>query len=306
MTEKVTRGAPVCFILAPDHHGAEYLSAALNNHPDIFAPGATNPVRGAGQKCSCGEEVETCPFWTAMAEKAGVEEDDPFPRMMPQAPHLVGNERINSWLNGALATLAHTLDSRCWKMVYEQAERFFNMYDRFYAAAREWAPHKVFVDGERSNIKFMTQASMGFPVRAIIHIVRDPRDICAIQKRYYPEIPVETTAQAWLAAHDRIRRLSLMFRKPPYIKVRYEDIIADSRMAADRIVAFLGLPEGEQVSSVEMAYKNHMIAAEGADAPWDLGKAQETAAFDLSAEDEDKVLEVTAQVFEEFGYKRKN
>lgn len=306
MAEKATNGAPICYILAPDRHGAEILSAALNRHPDIFAPGSSNPLRARGQKCSCGEQVETCPFWTAMAEKAGVEEDDPFPRMLPQAPFLMTNERLNSWLNGLMAAMAHMIEPRCWKLVYEQAERFFNMYDRFYAAAREWAPHKVFVDGERSNIKFMTQISMGFPVKGIVHIVRDPRDICAIQKRYYPEIPVETTAQGWLAAHDRIRRLSLMFRKAPYIRVRYEDIVADSQAVAARVTGFLGLPEGEEVSPVEAVYKNHMIAAEGADAPWAGGNMPETAGSGLSEEDENKVLEIAGQVFEEFGYKREN
>lgn len=295
--------APMCFILSPPYHGAGMLSWRMNHHQEILSLGTCNPLRNESQVCSCGETVANCPFWSKVHDDLGTSEEDPIPTLLPQAPYLTRRERLNIWLNGTLALMSNEVTPKCWKMVYEQAERFFGKHDKFLTTCRTQYPHKIFIDGERSNIKFMVMASMGFPVKGVIHLVRDPRAYVAIWKKYYPESPVEKPTLEWLAAHMRIRRLKHFFPRVPFLTLQYEDLLAKPQDSLDRALKFVKAGYYEPHDLKIEGYKNHLVGLGAQDTEGGMAPRTENWRESLHPDDQERVLKVAGPLFSELGYK---
>jgi len=294
---------PICFLLGPSYHGISSLSAKLNQHQDILSLGTGNPLRSEDQSCSCGKSVSECPFWTEIATKIEKAEDDPFETLLPQAPYLASSKGLNTGLNGALAIIANEVGPKAWKSVYEQAERFLKVQETFLATALELAPHKAYADAERSNLKFMIMASMGFPVKGAVHMIRDPRGYVAAWKKYYPESTAEKLTLEWAAAHTRINRMKQFFSKVPFLTVRYEDWASAPDETMRRITDFMRIKDsGEGMILSQSPLKNHMIGAmqdQAAEGVSDAENWRET----LDREDQERVIRAAGPLFGEFGYK---
>lgn len=296
--------ASLYFILAPSYHGALTLSARANRHPDIFSPGTGNPLKNDEQRCSCGEDVhEFCPFWTKAAEAIDKKGDDPLSHLLPQMPHIVGNKAINTWLNGVLALAANEMGPKVWKMFYEPAERFFGIHDRFQSFCRAWVPHRIYLDAERSTLKFMAMASMGFPVKGVVHMVRDPRGYAAAWKKYYPETPAEKLALDWVAAHTRIRRLAHAFPKVEFLTLRYEDLMEHPVKANSEICKFMELEVFAESEMVLDPAKNHMLGLHSADHVSGMIPKADDWREKLSEQDQKRVVNAAGSLFTELGYK---
>lgn len=299
-----TKIAPLCYVLAPTYHGATTLSARANLHPDILSLGTGNPTLSEKQVCSCGEDVlEFCPFWTKAAQAIGIKEDHPYTTLLPQAPHLGDSPTVNKWLNGLTSLVANEVGPKTWKIFYEPAERFFNIHDRFLTYCQNAAPHKVFLDAERSMLKFMALASMEFPVSGAIHLIRDPRGYAAAWKKYYPETPVEKLGMEWAAAHTRIRRLAHAFPKVPFLTLTYEELMEQPMQTSEKMLKFMDL---EVLAESEMALdpqKNHMLGLQSIDHVAGMAPKTDNWRETLSAEDQKRVVKAAGPLFAELGYK---
>ncbi len=293
---------PIFFILGPSYHGAPLLSWRLNNHPDIMSLGSANPLRTEDPPVSDGSTVSSSPFWTKMTEAIEYNAEDPIKTFLPQSPHIVPGEKLNKALNIGLSMFANEIGPGVWKAVFESANRFIVMYERFYQAARDWIPHKAMLDGERSNLKFMVLASMGFPVRGVIHLVRDPRGYVAAWKKYYPESTVETLTLEWAAAHTRIYRLATSFQKMPFLTMRYEDLMEKPEETFHQAVEFMGLPKAEYVE-MAMPGKDNMIGVGPQDRTLAVAPVAGNWRETLSPEEEARILKIAGPLFSEFGYK---
>lgn len=298
------KSASLYFVLAPSYHGALTLSARANLHPDVLSLGTSNPLKADEQRCSCGEDVHKfCPFWTGAAKVIEKAEDDPLSNLLPQSPYIFSNKTLNNWVTGALSLVANEISPKVWKLFYESAERFFAIYDRFHAFCQSWVPHKVFLDAERSPLKFMAMASMGFPVKGVVHLVRDPRGYAAAWKKYYPESTAEKLGMEWAATHTRIRRLHHVFPKISFLTVRYEDLLEQPVAWNEKIFKFMGL---EVFSEAEMpldARKNHMLGLQSIDHVPGMAPNADNWRESLSAEDQERVVKAAGPLFSELGYK---
>ncbi|MFA5592446.1 MAG: sulfotransferase [Micavibrio sp.] len=299
---------PLYFILGPSYHGAPVLARELNAHPSILCLGTGNPAKGEETPCSCGAPVSACPFWTKVAQglnELGDDDGEFYRHYLPRHPVITAREGLDVWIAGALSLLANEAGPKAWKFFYEQAERFLKKHETFHAIARTEAPHKFFVDAERSNIKFMVMASMGFPVGGVIHLVRDPRGYAASMKKYYPESSAEKLAMEWAAEHTRIGRLRSFFPKIPFLTLRQEELAADMDGSLQEIAAFMGLPEkqGFAAGAEASPLKNHQIGA----APQEQGEDAALTVLDwresLHPEDQARVMKAAGPLFSDFGYK---
>ncbi len=296
------RTASLYYILAPTYHGANVLSAKINLHPKALSLGTANPLRGEEQICSCGENA-ACPFWTKAREVIESSEDDPLRTLLPQSPYIVGNRAINTVLNSAIALMANEISPKCWKLVYEQGERFFKIQDRFLSFCQEWYPHKVFLDAERSALKVMVMASMGFPVRGVIHLVRDPRGYAAAWKKYYPESTAEALALEWAASHTRIRKTASAFSKVPFLTIQYEELGENPQGFTKKAMDFMGLSDEEEIDKIISPRKNHMTGMGSGDFGAEGVQPGDNWREVLSPEDQARIVRAAGPLFGEFGYK---
>jgi len=291
------------YILAPDHHGAAQISLILNNHPDILSLADGNPPRSDDAVCACGEKVIECPFWTQVTDDVMVQDDDPIPNLLPQAPFITGNTSLNNALNGLLAILANEVTPKFWRAVYESAERFLGIQERFLSSCYDWFAHKVYVDGERSPLKLMVIASMGLPVKGIIHVVRDPRGYAAAVKRDQPSMMAEQIGLEWMAEQGKIRKVKRLFSRIPSLTIRYEDLVEAPEETAKNMLEFMGLREESLLHAPSDSRKNHLIGA--GDYLGYTGAIIEREKWQnsLHPEDQARIIKVCEPLFSEFGYK---
>lgn len=296
--------ADMCFVLAPSYHGATTLSARANMHPYILSLGTGNPLQDEKQRCSCGEDVhEFCPFWTKVAEIIEKQEDHPLPTLLPQTPYILSSNGLNNWVNGAMALIANEVGPKAWKLFYEPAERYYKIYDRYLSFAQEWVPHKIFLDAERSNLKFMAMASMGFPVRGAVHLIRDPRGYAAAWKKYYPESTAEKLGMEWAASHTRIRRMIQTFPKVPFLTVRYEDLMEQPVQTYEKVLKFMKLEVFAESELTLDPLKNHLLGLQSLDHVAGMVPQADTWRETLHPEDQERVVKAAGPLFAELGYK---
>lgn len=308
MPEK-NREIPIYFILAPAHHGAAFLSWRLNHHPAILSLGTANPRADGDDLCSCGLDTLACPFWSDVREAVPITagEESPFVTLFPDSPFISSHDTVNRLGGALLALAADKITPHSWRLAYEPAERFNAIYNVFYDKARTLAPHRVFVDAEGSAAKFMTLKSMGFNVRGVIHLVRDPRSYVAELQAHTPGMTVAQAALDWAAAHRRIRKMNAIFRAVPFLTVRYEDLLETPAQSLLRITNFLRLKESVPESLTIPPEKDHGIGLNLQETGAGFSpRFAENGANPLPPAVGQDVLKVAGRLFSEFGYKAEN
>ena len=293
----------IYFVLSPSYHGATLLSLLLNNHSDILSLGDTNPTRSFDQTCSCGETVSACEFWSFIRERTGWRETDDTPNLLPQYPYLSRSKTLNHGLGTALALTANTIGRTAWNIAGKPADRFQGAYRSFLDACQTWAPHRVFVDGEKSLLKFMSAASMGFNVKGVIHLTRDPRGFLCSAHKYLPDMTSEQLVDAWAVQHRRIRRYVRRFEGIPCLTLRYEDLAANTDDCMEGIFDFMGLPHQSVVKRPDDPRKHHLIGnntLQKFDGEVRLDQRWQTT---LSTPDQKLAVRQAGNMFESFGYR---
>jgi hypothetical protein len=155
--------------------------------------------------------------------------------------------------------VADKLGQAVWRTAGKPARRFHDTYADFMQACRSWAPHEVFVDGEKSLLKFMSVASMGFPVKGVIHVTRDPRGYVASAQKYVEGATTEQLVMEWADHHRRIQRFVGMFGKVPSMTLRYEDLSDSPQQVMGQVFEFMGLDRQQVVCAPKDPRKHHMI-----------------------------------------------
>jgi len=250
----------IYFVLCPPFHGATLLSLLLNNHSKVLSLGDTNPTREYDQTCACGQKVSKCEFWEHIREETDWSEDDPIPNMMQSYPMIVPHEGLNKAINTAFALTAQELGAFVWKLIKVPADNFKHDYQDFQEACQSWVEHDVFVDGEKSLLKFISAASMEFPVKGVIHLTRDPRAyVASCRKNKQEEMEVDQLALDWMIQHRRIGKYTQIFSDIPVLRLKYEDLTAKPQESMDKVFGFMGLETEKVVSEPKNPDKHHML-----------------------------------------------
>ncbi len=249
----------IYFVLCPAFHGATLLSLLLNNHGRVFALGDTNPTRAYDQTCACGEKVSDCDFWAYIAENIKFDPEENLPNLLPVYPRLHAKEKTNKAMNTALSVAARHLGSWLWILGGDPAHQFADRYRDFLDAASKWAPHDVFIDGEKSLLKYMVCASMGFPVGGVIHLTRDPRGYATSRMESGGTKDPAALAKEWADQHRRIELFGRLFSGKRYLRVRYEDLIKDPQRLMDRLFTFMGVGPEPVIGPPKDPRKHHLM-----------------------------------------------
>jgi hypothetical protein len=112
------------------------------------------------------------------------------------------------------------------------------MSESFLSACKKESSFDIFVDGHKSISRYVALKAGGFPLRGVIHLVRDPRAFAASSKRA-TEVPVHASARQWINLHRTINRVTRWCRERVYT-LRYEDLCASPREELTRLQNWLG------------------------------------------------------------------
>lgn len=230
----------VIYVLSSPHSGSTLLGTLLGSHPSVHFAGELfeipKPAWDPDHVCTCGQTASSCPFWTKVRTELGPSAD----------AQLLG--QLQAHFQRGLPLLSLILSrgrrgSRSWA---------FGERSRELAEAVSRASGRAFVvdssHGPARALAYDRARSDSFEV-FFLHVVRDGRRVVASRKR--SDLRHSSTGR--IGRHAALQyaflwagaNLLFMARfgigRRRYLRLRYEDLIADPAASLGRIGRFAGL-----------------------------------------------------------------
>lgn len=238
----------VLFIACSSFSGSTLLSFVLNCHPKITTVGHSVGWRyeeGEEFRCSCGLLLESCAFWTAVAE-AFRRKGLPFDfRDFGTRYELVRNDQINRYLTAELpgvrsSRIEALRDATVARMPgwSQTLARQDSANLALIEAALSYAGAQVYVENGHSPYRLRHLSRIKELDISVVHIVRDMRGaVYSYMKNH--KWDVETATRIWLAEQANIIRIAGEFEKVKTIS--YEDFCDRTEETLAGLQEFLGL-----------------------------------------------------------------
>ena len=215
----VRKPVDVIFIAGTGRSGSTILDRLLGQSPDVVSVGEFRSFWSrfpGGRPCSCGEPLQSCPFWSAVVRRAfgSVEK---LPAAAVWRTHVWFRRLYFPFLILPIKLPAFL-------------RRFGDAQFRLLAAVREESGAGFIVDSSKTAARGALLASLPGVRLHTIHIVRDSRAVAFSWRR--PTVrgqPMGTRSLARSAFHwlrGNVAPFLLRFRSSEYVRVRYEDLVA--------------------------------------------------------------------------------
>ena len=237
---------PVLFVAGTGRSGSTLVSNLLGSAPGLVSLGEIRYLWERGilenGSCGCGEVFGQCPFWTAVLDRSGASD----PVRMVAADHDLLRVR-----NLAALLRAHGDPA----LLGPQAVAYAAEISRVYHAIHAESGGAVIVDSSKLvSYGYLLGRIPGLDVR-VVHLIRDPRgsayswskarirtDRGSSAAAMGQETPAKSAAlwDLWNGTADR-----LWSGDPSrYVRVRYEDVMADPQAALAPALALFGQVNG--------------------------------------------------------------
>ena len=242
-----TQKVKVIYIAGYGRSGTTLLSIALEQHKDVFGAGEIHELtRNAWRQnafCSCGEPLQSCSFWSAVAKTWG--KDDPAEFLEDYRRRQGRFESLH-----ALAALPLLETAGDFSAFADETGRLFDII-----ASK--SGKKVIVDSSKLPGRAASLARMASIDLFVVHLIRDGRGVAwSMMKAYKPDLKaglqreikpksVYRTGLRWAMLNLGAERLKNIVGPQRYLRLRYEDFVRDPESALRRI--------GEMVEGLDLA-----------------------------------------------------
>ena len=235
----------VLYVVGLGRSGSTILSNSLGQIGGYFSAGELNFIWRhnviENRLCGCGRPFRECPIWTRVMDEAfgGMDGVDPREMMRLQAS---GTRTRHIPL---------MLTARGEGVLKERLEKLLLNYRRLYEAIGSVTDSRVIVDSSKEPAHGYAMSLVpGIDFR-VLHLIRDPRAAAYswLKKKPQPDSeeiehmvrfsPTKSSAlwDSWNASAEALWR-----RTPQeYLRVRYEDFVADPRESLERILGLVGV-----------------------------------------------------------------
>jgi hypothetical protein len=235
-----TQPITVLYIAGYERSGSTVLTKALGEMPGVFAAGE---LRNIWQRsfidnipCGCGQPFSDCELWNAIIERGYGGRDQAKPRWM--IAHRPGPREVPLMVVPGGD-----------RLLRQRHRAYFEELGRLYRAIVDVTGARIIVDSSKS-VSYGDSLHLvpGLDVR-VVHIVRDPR---GIQQSL---IRRKQSGHARLSSHNLTRNsmtwnvsnalheVMNIGRRSRYIRIRYEDFVADPTETFRQIARLVGEPE---------------------------------------------------------------
>jgi hypothetical protein len=235
----------VLYVVGLGRSGSTILSNSLGQIGGYFSAGELNFIWRhnvlENRLCGCGRPFRECPVWTRVMNGAfgGMNGVDPHEMMRLQA------------LGTRTRHIPLMLTARGDRVLKERLEKLLINYGRLYEAIGSVTESQVIVDSSKEPAHgYAMNLVPGVDFR-VVHLIRDPRAAAYswLKKKPQPDTdarehmvrfsPAKSSAlwDSWNASAEALWR-----RTPEtYLRLRYEDFVADPRKSLERIVSLVGV-----------------------------------------------------------------
>jgi hypothetical protein len=234
----------VLYVVGLGRSGSTILSNSLGQIGGYFSAGELNFIWRhnviENRLCGCGRPFHECPVWTRVMEEAFGGMDGVDPREMMRLQNLGTRTRH----------IPLMLTARGDSVLKERLEKLLINYSRLYEAIGSVTGGRVIVDSSKEPAHGYAMSLVPGVDLRVVHLIRDPRAAAYswLKKKPQPDSdeiehmvrfsPTKSSAlwDSWNASAEALWR-----RTPEkYLRLRYEDFVADPRESFGRILNLLG------------------------------------------------------------------
>ena len=233
----------VLYVVGLGRSGSTILSNSLGQIGGYFSAGELNFIWRhnviENRLCGCGRPFRECPVWTRVMDEAfgGMDGVDPREMMRLQSS---GTRTRHIPL---------MLTARGDRVLEERLGKLLINYGRLYEAIGSVTGSRVIVDSSKEPAHGYAMSLVPGVDFRVVHLIRDPRAAAYswLKKKPQPDSeeiehmvrfsPTKSSAlwDSWNASAEALWR-----RTPErYLRLRYEDFVADPRKSLQRILGLL-------------------------------------------------------------------
>lgn len=255
----------VVSIVSACRSGSTLLDMLLGSVDGFFSAGELRELweRGVVQqrRCGCGLSVSECPVWSKVLTAPSLSSLDPGDIVHWQ--HSVARVRHTRRL--LKAGKATTRDPKLSQLTETMAA--------LYETTGKVTGARVIVDSSKRPADAALAALLPGTQTYVIHLVRDPRAVAYSRRRRKPEFDHESRAEMertniarsaanWLWLNSVASTIPHYAPTVPFLRVRYEDLLADPEAWLQRILTFVGEPDATATVHDGVAHlgPNHTVS----------------------------------------------
>jgi hypothetical protein len=278
------------YIVGSGHSGSTLLDLILGAHSAAFSLGEIDrfdQYRLSNGRCTCGEPMGTCPFWSCVLsglKGADLATSLRYPRGASRLRQLkyVLSVGLSYWLPPhVLCPILGTLAPPA----YRQALNAHALFDQ----VRRISEKPLVVDSSKAchRMKFLWLTRPAST--RVIFLTRDVRGFAHSYMRKHG-LSASEAAKLWMRGNRRVMRMLRTIPRSCYAHVRYEQISREPEATSARLCHFLGLefePDMLRLGSQtnHMIGGNRMRLAHRIQIAEDLGWREALSSADLDAVD---------------------
>lgn len=227
----------VAYILGAARSGSTIFSQLLGEVPGVFFAGEVIHLWDQslllGDRCGCGEDVRDCPVWSRVLHRA-------LPDLTPEDVHEMLAIRDAEVRSHAL--LAQRLPAVARPMS-QDLDRYRRAHERLFSAMREVTGADVIVDSSKNAAHAAVLGASPHLDVTVIHLVRDPRATAFSWGRSVEGLGRLSPARASLQwdVRNAVAASATSRRGGQYVRVHYEDFVADPERTIVRVLEALGV-----------------------------------------------------------------
>jgi hypothetical protein len=234
----------VLYVVGLGRSGSTILANSLGQVDGFFSAGELNFIWKhnvlENRLCGCGRPFHGCPVWTEVMREAFGGMDAKLAREMVR-------------LQASGTRTRHVpmmLSRRGERALRGRLEKFLRNTGRLYGAIEKVTGSRVIVDSSKEPAHGYAMGMIGDVDLYVLHLIRDPRAAAYswLKKKYQPD----TDAKEFMVRYSPAKSAALwdswnaaaeaLWRRTPqrYLRLRYEDFVADPRRSFEEILKLLG------------------------------------------------------------------
>lgn len=250
----------VLFIGGYGRSGSTLLDRILGETPGIVSLGEVRHLWREGlvenRRCGCGKPFRDCEFWGVVLDRA-------FGPAGPDVELIRALQlRVDQWWR--LPTLARGAES-------PELHDYADALGAVYSAVAEQTGARVLVDSSKdvSHGYVLRHVHTGMQL-LVLHLLRDPRATAYSWQRHKQNPGSGTEMDRWPAWQTAVEWnvinagvAALRHLGVPYLRLRYEDFMAEPAESLDRIFAFIGMNAAGAVDDARTVHLSSSHTAAG-------------------------------------------
>ncbi len=301
----------VLYVAGLGRSGSTILANALGQVEGFFSGGELNFIWKHAliedRLCGCGKPASECEFWSQVFDEEFGDQDEGLAR-----------EMMRLQFSGARTRhIPRMLTTGGMRKIRERLGKFLDNTGRLYRAIQSVSGSRVVVDTSKEPAYGYALGMVPEVDLRVLHLVRDPRAAAYSWAKKKPQpdsaerefmhrkTPSESAVlwDAWNAAIESLWRDAA----EKYLRLRYEDFIADPRGSFERILTLVDEEDAELPLIGEREVKlgiSHTVS--GNPNRFDTGsvelKSDEAWTEEMASRDQKLVTALTLPLLPHYGY----